>query len=198
MRRLFIGSCTLVALLLVLLTLSLWQVTWQSADGADQVSLTQGCLRIWIGSPGDFAGFPKQLSIGAWSGDALMWKPEFEWRGKMWVIARPTGAAYPVARPILGTCAVLPLIISLACSGAAATGFGLVFRHRRELARTGRRCASCGYDIRGIGPRCPECGTQTGILRALMQRVVLQVGRHRFSATPHSGHTAPAARPVRS
>jgi hypothetical protein len=54
----------------------------------------------------------------------------------------------------------VPLWAPLACSGAA-TGLLWWPDVRRRWRRRSRRCASCGYDRRGLAAdaKCPECGT---------------------------------------
>lgn len=54
---------------------------------------------------------------------------------------------------VAGVCS-LGLVGSLARAG--------VLRLRRRARRRGNRCEGCGYDLRGSGGRCPECGRERG------------------------------------
>jgi hypothetical protein len=54
---------------------------------------------------------------------------------------------------------VIPYWFVLACA-AMWPAFSVMRRMRRwRWKRTGR-CAACGYDLRGGGERCPECGQE--------------------------------------
>ncbi len=50
---------------------------------------------------------------------------------------------------------IFPLWIPLAACGVPATVLWLRYWRRK---RDGM-CSKCGYDLRGIADRCPECGT---------------------------------------
>lgn len=50
--------------------------------------------------------------------------------------------------------------IAIAVAAGAVPPFTWFQRHRRVSQRKANRlCVACGYDVRGIRERCPECGT---------------------------------------
>ncbi len=167
MRRLFILACIASAALIVIQVASLFQFYWLSSARATQVILGQGCLRVWAGQPGDFpASFPRR-SVSGWTGNAMMWKPELDAAAKLWVVPPPTPSApAAMARRITGFSLVLPIYLPLLLS---VLGTGLCAFVLRRRPAPGH-CSACGYDIRGLRERCPECGSVIAWLRALLSR----------------------------
>ena len=58
---------------------------------------------------------------------------------------------------------VVPYWFLMVCAGAWPGVWGMRWGRRWRWKRMGR-CLACGYDLRGGGERCPECGCGTGIL----------------------------------
>lgn len=172
MRRFFVASCVAAGVLGVVQVISLWQVAWHSAGRGSQVVVGQGCVRLWVGQPGDFPAAWPGLSAGGWTGGAMMWRPEFESRARLWVIPPPApGGAPPVARRISGLSIVLPVYLALLPAALTAGGCGLMIKRRRRIAAARGLCRKCGYDTSGLRGRCPECGTPVFMWRAWLGRL---------------------------
>lgn len=172
-RSRLLCSLAAVAILLALQILSLWSFRWQSASCASSAALSQGCIRVWSSKPGDLPGAGRS-SIGGWTGDVLLWKPEFSTASRLWVVPSAPPGVTPMARQVTGLCIVLPVFYPLMLSiGGAGLCLALPHLARARRVRAGR-CPDCGYDMKGGTARCPECGNTLvrvlSMLRALLPR----------------------------
>jgi len=143
---------------------SLWNISWLSRGKGVQAFVGQGVVRLWIGSPGDFAAQPSGLKLGGWTGDALIWRPEIKRQSRLWVVM-PNGPA----KAVFGSLVELPVLYVLSLSAGLTARSWLA---RRRLRRLPSQCRECGYDLRGIphGP-CPECGAIRSALRRLIRLI---------------------------
>jgi hypothetical protein len=161
---------------------SLFSVRWTSGRGATCIALSQGTAWCWSGKPGDMRG--AGFEVGGWSGDALLWRPEWEPAQKVWV-SRP-GAR--TATQIVGLSVRVPMYLPLLLLMA---GTGLLWWRNRPSVRRARlgQCPGCGYDLAGSPRRCPECGREVagGAIRALLRLLGL-----RPRALPLSGRAGAA------
>jgi hypothetical protein len=57
-----------------------------------------------------------------------------------------------------GTIYRIPIWMLIACAAVVAVG-----AHTRVTRTRPGTCAKCGYDLRGSGDRCPECGTDRSL-----------------------------------
>jgi hypothetical protein len=159
-RRAFIPLLAAALFASSLLAASLFRIDWFGAGQSLRVCLQGGSLRLWIGSRGDFSALAPGVHAGGWSGPQH-WAPEIEAARKYWIQAGPTptagfpGGVVP-AKQIIGLHILIPLyLLVLPLLLLAAAAFPPYRRHRRAARGL---CRACGYDLRGLRDRCPECG----------------------------------------
>jgi len=152
------GGSTIAALGLALWCASLWVVSYRhvSPPGRDDFTVALMNGELWATTGGSY--FPPGLSAmhaapRAQSISVLRWWPEEPLFGRR---ALGPGVSIWSLR--------LPLWLPVAVGAAGAGAFLPAWIRDRRRRREGK-CAACGYDVRGLAGRCPECGR--GISRPL-------------------------------
>lgn len=172
MRHVFKYAILLMLISVVLAALSTWwRVAYISPSAGTRIMLRWGSLDFWHGSPGDWERLQSE-----WRGPArpikMVWTPEFhsmQMIRSMWPSAAPGGGVATIDN--YGLRLILPMWMPVAAF-LLVTGITVRpwFLHARMARRTRRgRCVGCGYDLKGLAERCPECGRA---LRRLLARLL--------------------------
>lgn len=164
MRRLlrpaFIGTMILLAMLI----LSVWSVSWYSPSAKHRVALAQGCLDVWITRSDPYDLGRRGFLVGGWSGGVLWWRPVLNPSASVWTMppAPPSGSGSTIAYQRVGFWLMLPLVYPLALF--ALLTLMAWWSGRRALRRSKTACPSCGYDLTKVrGGVCPECGRTVSV-----------------------------------
>lgn len=142
---------------------SRWQLVWarqQATQPSSPVSSSTGPAFLrgwhWVSLPA-----PRRSVVGSLAGQGLMERLGFRWTHETQVRAGWRNSRYGLTIPYWFVLAVAGSV-NVAC-------VSWVVGDRRVLRRRSRgQCAMCGYDLRGSGAACPECGTSAGSAAATM------------------------------
>lgn len=138
----------------------LWTLSYQAEttigylSGSLRILLTNEPGRLRITIPGSRA--PTR------DGDGSRWFHEHHWRSKMPAFQNPPypwiTLGFEWRKVAITTAVFVPHWFGTLLS----TIYPLFLLVRRRQRAAARRCVACGYDLRGGGITCPECGTPVG------------------------------------
>ena len=189
----FRKTLTILSLLGLLLSAGLWaasyfNITVVSGTSGPAYLLTQGCIDVsWSNAPqqNPLPSDYETLSVGTvvmtgaritmpatippriTGAQTVTYKTGWDcfgfndlttrWRPRLDRSALPTMARLVI--PLWIPVVILALILTLCC----------LPDHRRRKRKKLGLCLECGYDLRGSGERCPECGTACELDRPRLQ-----------------------------